>query len=230
MNNSYEDIRSRIAEPPTWFDESAVPRYGQFNHENMEDIYAKTRALVRVACQCCRKEFWVAMSWGRYESPSLEDVPFLQYGDPPNVGCCASGPTMCTELLRVGQWWQCNENHEWERRPEFEGSVRQLKERRSIWDQFLAAPCEDEQLDVIYEGIDHRLRQGQFPEVDAILTNITDAQMAAMPTVCLLAWVSITHAAAHVMPDRPVFLARVRRQLELVEPDRVEELLRGFNA
>lgn len=99
----------------------------------------------------------------------------------------------------------------------------------SLWDRFLAAADEDDQIDIVYTGIDSRLRHGRFEEVDEILAGITDAQMAEMPTVCLLAWVSITHAAAHVLPDRPVFLARVRQHLELVEPNRVEELLQGFN-
>lgn len=99
----------------------------------------------------------------------------------------------------------------------------------SLWENFLAATDEDERIDIVYVGIDSRLRHGRFEEVDEILAGITDVQMAAMPIVCLLAWVSITHAAAHVLPDRPNFLARVRRHLEQVEPNRVEALLQGFN-
>lgn len=125
MNNTYQDIRSRIAEPPTWWDESAVPRYGAFDHTAMEDIYAGARALIRISCQNCGHLFDVGLSWNRYDAPSLADVPFMGYGDPPNVGCCASGPTMSSDSLRVLQWWsRVNDDREWQRMPEFEVLMR----------------------------------------------------------------------------------------------------------
>lgn len=125
MNNSYDDIRSRIAEAPLWWDENAVPRYGEFDHQAMADIYAGARALIRISCQGCGHVFDVGMSWSRYEAPDLEDVPYLAYCDPPNIECCAAGPTMTSNSLRVLQWWsRVNDDREWQRMPEFEVLMR----------------------------------------------------------------------------------------------------------
>ena len=119
MNNTYDDIRSRIPEPPTWWDENAVPRYGEFDHTKMADIYARTRALIRISCQNCGHQFDVARSWS-YDSPKVKDAPFLHYGDPPNIQCCSSGPTMSSNSLRVLQLWQREVGHRWVRVPEME--------------------------------------------------------------------------------------------------------------
>lgn len=62
MNESYEDIRSRIPEPPTWFDEEAVPRYCSFHPTRCADIYADEAALVEISCQACGTHFLVAFS------------------------------------------------------------------------------------------------------------------------------------------------------------------------
>lgn len=110
MNHNYDDIRSRIAEEPTWFDEHAVPRYGAFEPGNVADIYADEAILVEITCQGCGHKFAVAFSKGmlnRDDRPlsrciAVKDV---HYGDPPNIGCCASGPTMNSEPRRVLEYW-----------------------------------------------------------------------------------------------------------------------------
>jgi hypothetical protein len=102
MHCEYDDIRSKITEPPKWFDENAVPRYCDFEPGQLADIYAFECCLLRIECQNCGQEFDVAMSessmdrmrhkmmFGTYE-PSLSDLVRrgdVHYGDPPNARCC----------------------------------------------------------------------------------------------------------------------------------------------
>lgn len=46
----------------------------------------------------------------------------IHYGDPPNSGCCPSGPTMNCDDLRILQYWRRDKttNYEWKRFHEFE--------------------------------------------------------------------------------------------------------------
>jgi hypothetical protein len=99
VNNLYTDIRSRIPDPPVWFDENAVPRYCAFTPDEAANIYAKEVVLLRVTCQGCDREFDVCMSWGdmdgiRGVERLSKDVAerAIHYGDPPNVDCCPRGP------------------------------------------------------------------------------------------------------------------------------------------
>ncbi len=140
MNESYRDIRSRIAEPPDWWDEHAVPRYGAFSPQHIADIYADECALVLIACQSCGASFPVAMSSGtstatlmaaRREGPITAEAlrrysvsagierGDIHYGDPPNIECCPGGPTMNCDDLRVLQFWR-RENGDWHRVVELE--------------------------------------------------------------------------------------------------------------
>lgn len=127
MNHHYNDIRSRIAEPPLWFDESAVPRYEPFTPRSLSNIYAHEAALVLIACQACATRFRVAFS-----RSSMDDIQALiaerkprtladairdgslHYGDPPNIECCAAGPTMNCDDLAVLEYWR-KPKWEWER-------------------------------------------------------------------------------------------------------------------
>lgn len=133
VNHHYDDIRSRIAEPPSWWDEYAVPRYGAFRPQDSADIYATTVALLRIACQNCGCEFDVAVSFDASDQalrrrPPLEDQirdGSIHYGDPPNVECCPAGPTMNCLDLRVLEFWRYVETFEpgrsaWERVLELE--------------------------------------------------------------------------------------------------------------
>ena len=137
MHHDYEDIRSRIAEPPTWFDEHSVPRWGEFSPQDVADIYAKEAALVRIACQACGHTFDRAVSkgilsmleLGRLSAggdvssyklrDSLVEGGSLGFGDPPNIGCCPAGPTMTADELRVLQYWTY-EGFTWTRDPTYE--------------------------------------------------------------------------------------------------------------
>jgi hypothetical protein len=115
MNHHYKDIRDRIAEPPQWFDENAVPRYCPFAPNETANIYAQQIVLLRIRCQNCGRPFDVCMSWcetdtilGRAVSSLEEQVRerVIHYGDPPNTECCPSGPTMNSEPDRVLQFWR----------------------------------------------------------------------------------------------------------------------------
>lgn len=128
MHRRYNDILDRIPEPPTWFDEYAVPRFCTFAPDRIADIYATETALVEIACQDCKHAFLVAFSMGRMETVLHPDRPTLagrirertlHYGDPPNIQCCPAGPTMNSDPIRVVEFWQ-RDSFDWERKPELE--------------------------------------------------------------------------------------------------------------
>lgn len=129
MNHDYADIRNKIDESPRWFDERAVPRYVDFAPAHLANIYASECVLMEIRCQACHRSFEVAMSYAPSDDirepprgPLSLRVPFLHYGDPPNVGCCAMGLSMNSEPQRVLQFWR-TENWEWRRVPELEISI-----------------------------------------------------------------------------------------------------------
>lgn len=129
MHQYYEDILSRIIEPPTWFDDHGVPRFGGFSPRHLSDIYAFEAALAEVSCQQCGRMFRVALTEAFASSRfSLSDEIRLaraHYGDPPNVRCCWPGPTMGSVMHRILEYWFLD--HEvsmgWQRDPTFEGPV-----------------------------------------------------------------------------------------------------------
>lgn len=130
MNHHYNDITGRIPERPRWWDENAVPRYCDFSPDETANIYARQVALVEIACQSCGALFLVAFSQSyAFDMRSGKKVPTLaeqakagtlHYGDPPNYGCCASGPTMNSDPQRVVEFWQKDDRFEWQRVPELE--------------------------------------------------------------------------------------------------------------
>lgn len=124
MKRHYDDILSRIPEPPQWFDEGGVPRFVAFAPDEAANIYAKEVVLLLVECQACEREFKVCLSWSAMDHvrniPPLSANPAgLEYHDPPNVECCAAGPTMNSVPIRVLEFWR-KERFDWERVPAFE--------------------------------------------------------------------------------------------------------------
>ncbi|PWE49178.1 hypothetical protein DEM26_15110 [Thioclava sp. NG1] len=119
MHCHYKDILSRIATPPDWFDENAVPRWGRFLPFSVANFYAKETALAEIRCQACQRIFQVAFSELNMQPPRLKkelgeeharlaeviEAKLLHYGDPPNIDCCSSGPTMNSVPLRVLEYW-----------------------------------------------------------------------------------------------------------------------------
>lgn len=110
LHTTYSDIRSRIQEEPSWFDEFAVPRYGPFTPAAMANFYVREAVLVLAACQSCGRHFRLGMS-----RPYSKDDPdlvsairrrTLHYGDPPNIGCCSTGPMTTVVELKVLEYWR----------------------------------------------------------------------------------------------------------------------------
>lgn len=119
MNRDYSDIMELIKQSPGWFDENAVPRYCRFSPDKLANIYADEASLVEVECQGCRRRFRVAHSelnqhnqlWGKAGKGRIAFISDLiserrlKYGDPPNIRCCAAGPTMSSIPIRVLEYW-----------------------------------------------------------------------------------------------------------------------------
>jgi len=132
MKRYYTDIISRIPDAPEWFDENGTPRYDEFHPDLLPDIYAREACLLVVRCQACGTEFRVGMSWSQFDAVirkerSLRDriaSNEIEYGDPPNMECCAAGPTMNSEPVRVLEFWE-SPRCEWERScPELERDIK----------------------------------------------------------------------------------------------------------
>lgn len=127
MHHHYSDIRDRIAEPPKWFDEYAVPRYSDFTPDETANIYANRAVLVEIECQDCERSFLVCISTGSMEQ-HIQGIDLwkaiadgsLHYGDPPNIQFCPAGPTMNCMDIRVVEAWDKQDFGEWTRRPELE--------------------------------------------------------------------------------------------------------------
>lgn len=111
MNRSYSDITSRLGEP-LWWDEQAVPRYEPF-HPCHCGIYDVEVVLARISCQACKRDFTVAFTRTHMDvmgpvNGSLASqmaAGALSYGDPPNIDCCAAGPTMSSDFKEVLEHW-----------------------------------------------------------------------------------------------------------------------------
>jgi DNA-directed RNA polymerase subunit RPC12/RpoP len=134
MHQYYADILDKLGEPP-WWDECAVPRYCEMTVDNIANIYALEVAFMEIACQNCGHKFIVAMSSDIFDqangrcslSARIMDGT-LHYGDPPNVDCCAAGPTENCDDLRVIEFWhkgrrEGNAIAEWCRDPRLEGKL-----------------------------------------------------------------------------------------------------------
>ncbi len=133
MDPNYNDIRSRIAEEPTWFSRGGVPRYGAFEPGAL-GVYDQYAILAEIQCQSCRVRIKIGLGYQRFgfywgkEEPvtwSMEGVAeAFAYGDPPRHGCPGAGETMSSDDLRIIEAWE-REDSEWVRRPEHE---------RILWD------------------------------------------------------------------------------------------------
>jgi hypothetical protein len=104
MRPSYDDITSHIAEEPVWYDEHGVPRYRAFE-PGLLSVYAVEAALVEIACQNCERRFLVSVAKELGDLHTLQIDEDFEYGDPPNAGCCPSGPTMSSIPKRIIEFW-----------------------------------------------------------------------------------------------------------------------------
>lgn len=126
MKQNYSDILSRIKDSPLWWDECGVPRYEPFHPSQLNCIYSKEAVLFLIRCQACGRSFEVAAAghiFGGTESLANAILDHhLHYGDPPNAGCCAAGPTMNSEPISVLSYWHMDK-FEWVERPEMKGKA-----------------------------------------------------------------------------------------------------------
>src|SRR5471030_2799277 len=90
MHARYDDITSRIAMRPVWYDENGVPRYSTFSPEDCPN--SSECALIEIVCQECLRTFFVCETQ-RYKNQSLADHIrenvgniYGVCGDPPRHG------------------------------------------------------------------------------------------------------------------------------------------------
>jgi len=121
MRRSYQDILSRIKDPPLWYDQDGTPRYAPFSFELCPDIYSHHVGLFRVCCQLCHKEFLVEMHANIFDHRIAAPPAKWHYGDPPIHDCPAGNTMNCNDLAVVEFWVE--DKFEWTRRPEFEGPI-----------------------------------------------------------------------------------------------------------
>lgn len=119
MHHDYSDITGLTDASPKWHDENGVPRYCDFHPNHLSNIYAREVALVAIDCQRCRTRFQVAISESSQQHKLWDEtlksrVAFLSdlitnrtlhYGDPPNVHCCDTGPSMNSIPISVLEYW-----------------------------------------------------------------------------------------------------------------------------
>jgi hypothetical protein len=128
MHTHYEDILSNVPLEPLWFDENAVPRFCDFAPDKLANIYADECVLMRISCQVCATRLLVAMSGSRGKlartlSEQIERHE-IHFGDPPNIQCCASGPTMNSVPRLVLEYWKRGlKAPQWERDPTLERDI-----------------------------------------------------------------------------------------------------------
>lgn len=176
MHNHYRDILERIHELPAWFDDLGVPRYCEFAPVHLANIYAHEAALAEVSCQGCGRLFRVALSDAFADAPySLGDdirLARVSYGDPPNVGCCAAGASMTSDMREILEyWWRDVEvSNGWQRDPMRERPVpdRALKPADAVAD--VLAACEAGAKTVLVVCTSHRNRYHLLGRMAAALT------------------------------------------------------------
>jgi hypothetical protein len=129
VHQYYKDILDRIDEPPVWFDDYGVPRFGNFSPRYLGNIYASEAALAEVSCQWCGRMFKVALTEAfTNKRLGLRDeirLGRVHYGDPLNVNWCAGGASMNSVLHRILEYWSRDYevSMDWQRDPTFEGQV-----------------------------------------------------------------------------------------------------------
>jgi len=132
MHQYFGDIIEKLGEP-LWFDDCGYPRYCKFDPDEVSNIYAKEVALLEIACQNCGHRFKVAIhhegynrKYERFSWMENENYKNLGYGDPPNIRCCGSGPSMTSDEIKVLEFWSQN-MLDWIRHPEFEVNLENYK-------------------------------------------------------------------------------------------------------
>jgi hypothetical protein len=117
---SYDDILSRIAEPPKWWS-GGVPRYLDFTPE-AAGVYGAEVLLVRSACQLCHAIYDIAVTGNGGIDTFRDNIDLyadVALGDPPNA-CCGDGAHMLAVVLQVLEFWERGLDFEFQRLSEHE--------------------------------------------------------------------------------------------------------------
>jgi hypothetical protein len=129
LNRSYEDLFALTTVEPTFFQKGGVPRWGTFEPGRSTDVYAVEAATMEISCQGCDARFHVLMERRSHGEPKTLAERILDgsihYGDPPNVGCCPSGPSMNSEPVRILGYWS-RSDWQWKRDPSLEIEMRRF--------------------------------------------------------------------------------------------------------
>jgi hypothetical protein len=117
MHVEYEDIRSRIDQPPSWWCEG-IPRYGLFEPQAM-NVYAAEAALVLIRCQSCDVMYHAGVHHHRRRHLRALAMFYglLNVSDPPNA--CCDGTYATSYEIKILQFWERGPAG-WTRRPEME--------------------------------------------------------------------------------------------------------------
>jgi hypothetical protein len=124
MHARYDDITSRIAMRPIWYDEGGVPRYSTFSPEHCSNIAASECALFEIACQECLRTFFICQTGASVDATGTAS-PLADWirenvsnycgvcGDPPRHGIreaadrgCLAGDSMTSLAIRVVEYWR----------------------------------------------------------------------------------------------------------------------------
>lgn len=112
---NYEDVTSRIDEPPKWYTKYGYPRYCEFS-PGETGVYVHYALLVEIQCQSCHRPFLVGEGYQRENIYAILDgdeenffydlnkiVEGYHYGDPPPHDCV--GDTMNCDDIRFVEVW-----------------------------------------------------------------------------------------------------------------------------
>jgi len=122
MKPPYNDITDKLG-APQWWDDNGTPRYCEPHPVHAPCIYAREVLFYVIKCQACQTAFTVCITGKIFQEKELLEYikdHGIHYGDPPNFGCCAAGPTMSSDSIRVVSYWvKVNKDMEWKELEEF---------------------------------------------------------------------------------------------------------------
>jgi len=114
----YDDVKSRISEPPKWYTPKGYPRYCDFSPRET-GVYVKYAVLVEIQCQSCHQSFMVGEGYDHININALlrkdeknvindlnKIVKHYHYGDPPSHYCSGGGTTMNCDDIRFVEVWE----------------------------------------------------------------------------------------------------------------------------
>lgn len=125
MHHDYPDILALTDKAPLWYDMNGVPRFAPFTPELCPSIYARTVALLEIACQWCGRTFRVEVHDVCYNDN--DDPRYFHYGDPPRHDCVGDSMN-CIDLAVLEAWrhvitYYIENDVLWMRCVELEGSI-----------------------------------------------------------------------------------------------------------